>query len=311
MDRQIREKLSKAEANGDSSNLNNGNMTEEGERRLRNQCTPNIGNKKLFTRGRPPYIKSSSAPSIHVQKPEEIVDSEGKVTERGEIYQLTKAPRRMFKENRYSNSDDNLYKKTLLENHLNEEAKLPVLSDRKHNIGVPAENTNTDENVLPAEKKRFVTSSPVLGAFSNSDFCLVERSRPRPGTVCDLQKTKPKFAWNLQHAQEKFSKSAQIKSTFPNNDVCLVQPRARSRTVCTDYQPAKYGRARSKTVSFHPGNQQRSEWPAKLENDKNKPESAELFTLSKDETIAIRGKFKQIGHSVLAIALMKKMAGNK
>jgi hypothetical protein len=44
-----------------------------------------------------------------------------------------------------------------------------------------------------------------------------------------------------------------------------------------------------------------------MEYYRNKSQSCESERLSEDEAIAIKGKFRQIGHSVLATALMKKM----
>ena len=101
-----------------------------------------------------------------------------------------------------------------------------------------------------------------------------------------------------------------------------------------------YGRPRSKTEScdIHPENRQRpahdSDWfsedprprsltvtgahenwtkagaKAGMEYSRNISQSAssESVRLTEDESIAIKGKFRQIGYSVLAIALMKKLA---
>jgi hypothetical protein len=45
-----------------------------------------------------------------------------------------------------------------------------------------------------------------------------------------------------------------------------------------------------------------------MEYSRNISQSSESVRLTEDESIAIKGKFRQIGHSVLATALMKKLA---
>ena len=63
--------------NGHSSNGNDGEMTtEKDDKKITSQLTVSTGNEKLFTRRRPPYTKSCSAPSLPVQKLEEAVESE-------------------------------------------------------------------------------------------------------------------------------------------------------------------------------------------------------------------------------------------
>jgi hypothetical protein len=123
--------------------------------------------------------------------------------------------------------------------------------------------------------------------------------------------------------------------------VSLTDLAQRTTTVSNlDNSFPEYGRLRSKTESCNilPGHQQRSardsnwffenprprsvtvtgtneNWTKVgvsniapgMEYYRNKSQSCESVRLSEDEAIAIKGKFRQIGHSVLATALMKKM----
>jgi hypothetical protein len=330
---------------GHPSNGNDGKMTtEKYDKNITCQLTVSTGNEKLFTRRRPPYMKSCSAPSLPVQKLEEAVESEGNLNERCEIYRLPKTPTGMINTDRYVNSDEDLYRKSLLANHANAGTKLPTLI----NIAAPDENANKMINAsnlvnnvqcLEAEKNHL---SSTFGTFPNSDVCsLVQRSRPRSRTVSDLETSKPKAAWNSLGRQRRLKESPLFLNTFSNNDVCVIdRPRTRATTVSNlDNSFPEYGRLRSKTESCNilPGCQQRSahdsnwffenprprsvtvngaikNWTKAgvksapgMELYRNKSQSCESVRLSEDEVIAIKGKFRQIGHSVLATALLKKM----
>ena len=144
--------------NGHPSNGNDGKMTtEKDDKKITNQLTVSTGNEKLFTRRRPPYMKSCSAPTLPVQKLEEAVESEGNLNKRCEIYRLPKTPTGMVNKDRYVNSDEDLYRKSLLANHANTGTKLPTLintggPDGNVNKMINASNLVNNVQCLEAEK---------------------------------------------------------------------------------------------------------------------------------------------------------------
>ena len=262
----------------------------------------------------------------------EIKANETNSNGRCEIYRFPKTPTKMLKDDGCSNSDENLYRKSLLGNHGNAGTKLPILmKDRSAKKLVNSTNLVNNVQSLEAEKNN---SKPAFGGFRNNDFCFVQRSRARSKTLSDLETPKPKEAWNSPGTQRRHKDSPH----FLNKDVCFID-RTRTRAMTAsdlDNSFSRYGRPRSKTEScnIHPENQQRpardfdwfSEDPrprsmtvtgahenwtkakAGMEYSRNISQSSESVRLTEDESIAIKGKFRQIGHSVLATALMKKLA---
>ena len=260
----------------------------------------------------------------------EIKENETNSNGRYEIYRLPKTPTKMLKDDGCSNSDENLYRKSLLGNHGNAGTKFPILmKDRSANKLVNSTNVQS----LEGEKNN---SKPAFGAFRNNDFCFVQRSRARSKTLSDLETPKPKEAWNSPGTQRRHTNLPH----FLNKDICFIDRTRRRAMTASDLDNSfsRYGRPRSKTEScnINPEDQQRpagdSHWlsenprprsltatgahenwtkgraKAGMEYSRNLSQSSESVRLTEDESIAIKGKFRQIGHSVLAIALMKKLA---
>jgi hypothetical protein len=298
--------------NGHPSNGNDGEMTtEKYDKKITSQLTVSTGNEKLFTRRRPPYTKPCSAPSLPVQKLEEAVESEGNLNKRCEIYRLPRTPTGMVNKDRYVNSDEHLYRKSLVANHANAGTKLPTLI----NVGGPGVNANKRINAsnlvnnvhcLEAEKNHL---SPTFGAFPNSDVCsLVQRSRPRSKTVSDLETSKPKAAWNSPGRQRRLKESPLFLNTFSNNDVCVIdRPRTRATTVSNlDNSFPEYGRLRSKTESCNilPGSQQRSAHDSNWFFKNPRPRSVTVNGANKNWTKV--GVSKSAPHSKIVILILRK-----
>lgn len=343
-----------------------------------------VEERKLFTQRKRPYVKSCSAPNLPVQRLEEVVEIEK--NEQCKVYRLPKTPTRMTNTDNHENSDEDLYRKSLLTNHANRankggqirtdqcgvhfclpktptsvtkddgcensdedlhrksplnghtnaETKLPTLSYHQHTGCNSAEINkinNPGKNLRGLESEQQKHRSSCIGAFLHTDLCLVQKSRSK--TVCKLKTPKLKNAWNSPGTQRR--QASNIRVNFPNNDVCVMdKTRTRAKTMCEmDSQFSEYGRPRSKTGSenINPGCQQGSapEWLAEntrprsmtvsgtndynwsktgttgMEYCRNLSTSMESVAITKEESIAIKGKFRQIGHSVLATALMKKM----
>ena len=343
-----------------------------------------VEERKLFTQRKRPYVKSCSAPQLPVQRLEEVVEIEK--NEQCKVYRLPKSPTRMTNTDNHENSDENLYRKSLLANHANRankdsqirtdqcdghvclpktptsvtkdggyensdedlrrknplnghtnaETKFPALSYHQRTGCHSAEINNIHnpgKNLRGLESVQQIHRSSCIGSFPHTDFCLVQKSRSR--TVYKLKTPKMKNAWNSPGTQRR--RASNIRVHFPNNDVCVMdKTRTRAKTMCEmDSQFSEYGRPRSKTDSenINPGCQQGSapEWLAEntrprsmtvsgtsdynwsktgttgIEYCRNLSTSRESLAITKEESIAIKGKFRQIGHSVLATALMKKM----
>lgn len=250
---------------------------------------------------------------------------------------LPKTSTSVTKEEGYANSD--LNRKSPLTCHTNPETKLPALTNHQLNgcHGSEINKMNSlGKNLHGSESVQKRNRNFLNSAFPNTDVCLVQKSRSK--TVCEQKPPKSKSAWNSPGTQRR-----QVSNTlvnFPNNDVCVMdRPRTRTKKICDmESQFSKYGRPRSKTESghTHPGCQQGSarnlnwlpentrprsttvsgtnDWQkngikrvAGLEYCRNLSISSESLAITEDESIAIKGKFRQIGHSVLATALMKKM----
>ena len=304
-----------------------------------------IEERKLFTQRKPPYVKSCSAPNLPVQKLE-VVKNEG--NEQCEVYRLPKTPKRLANLDSYENPDEDLYRKSLLTNHANKgspltshtiaETKLPALTNHRQN-GIHSgeikkmsnlENVHGSELVQKRNRKFFI------GAFPNTDVCLVQKSRHK--TACEQKTPKSKNAWNSPGPQRRQVSNALV------HDVCVIDtPRTRAKTICEmDSQFSEYGPPKSNTESsnVHPGclprptpaqlpenarprattvggandfnwQNTRIQRVAGMEYCRNLSISSESLAMTEDESIAIKGKFRQIGHSVLAIAFMKKMGKNR
>ena len=305
-----------------------------------------IEERKLFTQRKPPYVKSCSAPNLPVQKLE-VVKNEG--NEQCEVYRLPKTPKRIANLDSYENLDEDLYRKSLLTNHANKgspltshtiaETKLPALTNHRQNgihSGEIKKMSNLEKNVHGSELVQKRNRKFFIGAFPNTDVCLVQKSRHK--TACEQKTPKSKNAWNSPGPQRRQVSNALV------HDVCVIDtPRTRAKTICEmDSQFSEYGPPKSNTESsnVHPGclprptpaqlpenarprattvggandfnwQNTRIQRVAGMEYCRNLSISSESLAMTEDESIAIKGKFRQIGHSVLAIAFMKKMGKNR
>ena len=294
---------------------------ENEDGRTKSQFTQ--GNEKLFTRRRPLYVKSNSASSLPVQKLDDL-----KVEDQCEIYRLPRhSPRSVFEE-RSSKSDEDLYKKTLLSNHGSGISGLPSLCTQQnkgiltgqHGKLTEQRGNGLHEDFVMEKQKQYVQSPTILRAFNNSDFCLLHRTRPSGKTVCDVETSRTKSSWQkFSPDRQRQTRTVHFFNTMQNSDASrfVEKPRARSKTVSeTDNPFSEYGRTRSKTESSSssssPALQRRlhRDLASSTSGIPDRSQNNESVRFSEDETIAIKGKFRQIGHSVLAIALMKKMSKN-
>ena len=252
---------------------------------------------------------------------------------------LPKTPTSVTKDDGYANSDEHLHKKSPLTSHTIAETKLPALTNHRQNgihSGEIKKMSNLEKNVHGSELVQKRNRKFFIGAFPNTDVCLVQKSRHK--TACEQKTPKSKNAWNSPGPQRRQVSNALV------HDVCVIDtPRTRAKTICEmDSQFSEYGPPKSNTESsnVHPGclprptpaqlpenarprattvggandfnwQNTRIQRVAGMEYCRNLSISSESLAMTEDESIAIKGKFRQIGHSVLAIAFMKKMGKNR
>lgn len=231
--------------------------------------------------------------------------SESKLDESCEIFRSPAIVREMVQENGVSSCDGNLYKKSFLSNRVN------TATNQNFRLSTRFDGNEYEES-LSAKRINAEGNDLVDGVFSNVGMCRLP-SRQRARTVSDMRTPKPGTAWK--------QKGKLIFNS--NNEVCRIQrPRLRSATVCLEYN---FSRPKTETCSVLPNS------PVRTVRDSNrasenpryragttagdgmsihgsKSQNAECAGFSQEEMNVIKGKFRQIGHSVLAIAVMKKMA---
>ena len=221
-----------------------------------------------------------------------------------EIYRLSKTSTKILKDGVYSsNSDDDLYGRGL-GNHGNAGTKLPALLSMGAAESVNSSNVVKDPRSLEFGKNN---SSPKFSGLFSNDICQVQRSRARSMNASDLESRKHRAGWTSPATQRRQNESPHF--TFQNRNVCVID-RERSRaTACKNRDICLLDRYRTRASTVHNPESPFSEYGEPRARDSNP--SSEPPGLSENESIAIKGKFRQIGHSVLAIALMKKMAKKK
>ncbi|XP_028408563.1 uncharacterized protein LOC114531113 [Dendronephthya gigantea] len=306
------EKSNALDKNDDSQNLK--------DREIRTQSTPNSKNTKLFTR-RPPYVKSCSLPNFSVQKLDEIRESATQENQQCQMYRPSKTPTRMISRDRNASPNEDLYKKSLLTNFecvrgaKEGKEQCEIHHSPKTQTGMASEDYSSDGILFTrttSDHHHGITKLPTLANLQGSVCVPVDDARK---TIDDSNYGNNGItSWTNNRVRN----SSAVFRAFPNNDVCLV-PRARNRsqTVC-DLEEVKSRRARARTISCmdNPeyGRSTRVAVPSTAETEYSRHRAfsyIESVGLKEDETIAIKGKFRQIGHTVLAVALMKKMASKK
>ena len=245
----------------------------------------------------------------------ETKENEFSSNEQCKIYRLSKSSATVVKGSVYSNSDDDLNRSSV-GNHENVGTRLLTLPP----MGGPELISSSNQIKEPQSFEFYKNNSlPKFGLFSN-DVCFVQRSRQRSKTVSDLLTRQPKAAWNSPATQRKHKESPHLMNIFQNRDICHLDRHCAKTTIFKNKDICLLDRHRTRTTAAsNPENsvpehgRPRSKTEPGFVNGINQPardynHRSELAGLSEDESIAIKGKFRQIGHSVLAIALMKKMA---
>ena len=253
----------------------------------------------------------------------------GRQAGKSETFCLPNSPTGIVSEDRFSYCDDEFSKKDSLTTHANAVTKFPSLVDPTGETRKAGKTFDVSKNIHCSESRSSheTNASSIRSIFPNSEVCFLQKTRARSRTVCDPQRFKAKTALNTTETKRE---KKNFRSIFRDNDVCLInRPRTRAATmsnmesdVVEHYRPKADMHSDSKQL----GPAGDSAWLAdtarpramtvaaaselntfRMEHCSDKSQRKESVCLTEDESTAIKGKFRQIGHSVLAIALMKRL----
>lgn len=309
------------EQKGNSPDMNYDAENLPNNREIRIQPKPNLKDTKLFTR-RPPYIKSCSLPNFPVRKLDKIRENTAQESQQCQMYRSSKAPTRILSRDRNVNLNEDLYKKSLSANcesvagAKEGKEKFEIHPSPKTQARMASEDNCSDESLFPntildRHVNCGITKLPALANLQGSIHVPVDEARK---TTDGSNYGNDVTNWK----QNGLRNASVLFGAFPNTDVRFVsRARNRSQTICDLRSGQIRPRARARTMSsiddpeYNRLTRVGVASTAETEYSKYRAFGSESEGLNEEEKIAIKGKFRQIGHSVLAVALMKKMASKK